>query len=102
MTIFATLTDESGRTDSFLFPTWDAYHTATFSPNLTVEAVLPLEIHGRTYRDRQNSLRQLAIDIQSEDAGGLSYGELYDLQQFFQWDGRKLGLLREFRENAIC
>lgn len=99
--IFAVIR-ENGKENSGLYETWGDYHTATFSPEMDVVAVHPLVIHGRTYRERQESLRDLAIDIQYADNGGLSYGELADIQSFFEEHGRRLGLLREFRENCIC
>lgn len=99
--IFANL-EQGGRTAARLFPGWPEYHAATFSPETTPAAVIPLEISGRTYRERQNSLRNLAIDVQHADDGGLSWGELAVLGAFFEEQGRRYGLLREFRENAIC
>lgn len=101
MMVFCNLT-EGGKTAACLFKSWAEFHAATFSTEIVVSDAISLEIHGRTYRDRQNSLRELAIDIQSANKGGLSYGELCDLQGFFEQNGKKLGLLREFRENCIC
>ena len=66
---------------------------------------IPFAIHGKSYTERKDSLRELAIDFQSADgdvSGGLSWGEFADVCAFFERNGRKLGLLREFRENAIC
>ena len=100
--IFAVLRTETEPETSFLFETWDEYHRATFDPEIETAALHPLAIHGRTYRDRQSSLRELAIDIQRDDQGGLSWGECQALGNFFERNARKLGLLSEFRENAIC
>lgn len=67
---------------------------------------LPFQIDGKTYQERKECLRDLAIDYQSSNDGGtdiqLSYGELADASDFFERMGRKYGLLREFRENCIC
>lgn len=54
-----------------------------------------------SFSDRKGFLRELAIEIQSEDCGGLSYGEEAVLRDFFAKQGARYGLLREFRENAI-
>ena len=65
---------------------------------------IPFSVSGKTYQDRQNNLRELAIDWQladSEVSGGLSCGELADIGAFFNRAGSKLGLIREFRENGI-
>lgn len=87
---------------SNVFTSWSEYHAATFSPDCTVEAVHPLTITGKTYNERRENLRNLAIDIQSAEQGGISYYELAILQNFFERNARKYGLLTEFRENAIC
>lgn len=105
MMVFANL-KEKGKTDSFLFDSWDAYHAATFPPDVETACCFPLTIRGRTYRERQESLRNLAIDIQYEqsdaDGLGLSYLESAELSDFFARNARRYGLLTEFRENAIC
>ena len=65
---------------------------------------IPFSVSGKTYQERKANLEQLAIDFQLADAevsGGLSYGELADIGAFFNRAGRKLGLIREFRENGI-
>lgn len=65
---------------------------------------IPLTVSGRTYQERKNDLRNKAIEYQNSccDFCGFSYGELADIQAFFENNGRKYGLLNEFRENAIC
>lgn len=93
-------TEESGRTTTHLFPTWDAYHAATFSPETAVK-ICPLEIHGHTYGERQSNLRAAAIEAQNTDQGGLSCAEQADVTAFFEAAAKKLGLVREFRENGI-
>ena len=54
-----------------------------------------------SFDDKKGYLRELAIEIQAENCGGLSYGEEALLQEFFKKQGKRYGLLREFRENAI-
>ena len=54
-----------------------------------------------SFSDRKGFLRELAIEIQDEDCGGLSYEEEAVLRDFFAKQGARYGLLREFRENAI-
>lgn len=67
---------------------------------------LPFQIDGKTYQERQESLRELAIDFQYNNDGDtdiqLSIGELADACDFFERNGKRYGLLREFRENWIC
>lgn len=65
---------------------------------------IPLMVSGRTYRERQENLRDLAIDMQEaiSEVACLSMGELQDIADFFERNGRRYGLLEEFRENAVC
>lgn len=55
-----------------------------------------------TYKQMKEHARQIAIDWQLE-AGehSISYGELAEAGDYFNRLGRRFGLLREFRENAI-
>lgn len=101
MMIFANL-EENGEQTAYLFDGWDEFDTATFSPDITPKDIIPLVIHGRTYRERQNSLRELAIDIQRADDGGLPWSKYSKLDWFFRENGRRYGLMTEFRENCIC
>lgn len=64
--------------------------------------MIVFRLEGHDYRSYQSDLRHIATDFQMLDEGGLSYGELADIQGFFERYGRKYGLLREFRENGIC
>ena len=60
-------------------------------------------IHGKTYAEKQESLRQLAIDYQYRYSDGWepSYDEVYEWTDFFRTNGRRYGLIEEFIENAI-
>lgn len=65
---------------------------------------IPLTLSGKTYLDRKNDLRNKAIEWSNTQGeyGAWSYGEIGDIQAFFENNGRRYGLLQEFRENAIC
>ena len=59
-------------------------------------------VSGKTYQERKANLEDKAI-LWSH-AGSVapwSYGELADIQGFFETNGKRYGLLKEFRENAI-
>jgi len=99
--IFAVL-NEDGVQNSYVFTCWDQYHAATFSPDVEIVAVRPLEVRGKNYRERKGYLRDLAVDVQTADNGGLSQFECAVLGDFFERNGRRYGLLTEFRENGIC
>ena len=87
---------------SNIFTSAEEYHAATFSPDCKIEHIHRLEIKGKSYQERRENLQNIAIDIQHADNGGLSYFETDILYDFFTRNGKKYGLLTEFRENAIC
>lgn len=57
---------------------------------------------AKTYQQLKEAARQEAIDWQL-DCGerSMSYGELAEAGEHFEKLGRRYGLTREFRENAI-
>ena len=55
------------------------------------------------YQRRKEQVRQEAIEWQLDFSNhNYSWGELAIWQEHFERLGRRYGLLREFRENAIC
>lgn len=55
-----------------------------------------------TYAEKKAQARQKAIDWQHEFSERvLSYGEIIAQAEKFRRLGKKYGLIREFRENAI-
>ena len=64
--------------------------------------ILRFMIRGEDYQERKACLQNLAVSWTYADQGGLSWGELAAIQDFFRTNGRRYGLLREFRENCIC
>lgn len=67
-----------------------------------VDYAAELKIHGRTYAERKASAEELAVEYSNNTAPGLSWGEMAEIEEFFERIGRRYGLLTEFRENAIC
>lgn len=56
----------------------------------------------KTYQELKEEARQIAIDWQIEASEqDYSYGELADYGEYFYKLGKRYGLLKEFRENAI-
>lgn len=102
--VFAKMRFSDGHTESMVCNRADyAWHVLHGTKPLFC---LPFQIDGKTYQERKESLRDLAIEYQYRNDGDtdiqLSYGELADASDFFERMGRKYGLLREFRENCIC
>lgn len=53
------------------------------------------------YQKRKAEVREEAIEYSYSDEE-LSYEELAEIQDYFRRLGKRYGLLREFKENAIC
>lgn len=62
---------------------------------------IDLAIRGKTYRERKADLRKKAIEY-SFSSFQFSYCELALWEEYFETNGKRYGLLREFRENGIC
>lgn len=59
--------------------------------------------HLSAYDKAKTALHDFAIDFQRKASElDYSYGEFARWQDFFEFYGKKYGLLREFRENCIC
>lgn len=70
--------------------------------NLRMISFIPLEVKGRTYAERKADLDEKAIAWSyAGSVTNWSYGELAEIQSFFAEQGRRYGLIREFRENGI-
>ncbi len=55
------------------------------------------------YEKRKAEVRKEAIEWQADFCNhDYSYGEIADKQEYFRRLGKRYGLLREFKENAIC
>lgn len=99
---FASYKDANGKEHANLYFDWNSFHADTFSPDCKIIQLIEFVIHGKNYRERKNCLEDIAIEFSHNVICGLSYEELYHIQNFFETMGRRYGLLREFRENAIC
>lgn len=89
--------------NAFIYDSMEDLNRDLFSPNVKTACILELcNIHGKTYRERKESAREKAIEYSLNVAPGLSYGELALIEGYFENVGRRYGLLKEYRENAIC
>lgn len=98
-----TVLKQNNTETAHLFFTWPEYHEATFSPD--IEPIITIELgrlKGKTYQERKACIEDKAIDYSNNQAGGLSYNELYYISSYFETYGKRYGLLNEFKENAIC
>lgn len=82
---------------------YEEWHKNTFNPNVEDITILDFKIGGKDYQERKENLKELAINWQLYFAGlEWSYGELMAIGNYFYENGKKYGLLKEFKENCIC
>lgn len=76
---------------------------ATFSPESINKMFFPLKVSGKTYAERKEDLEKKAKEYQNavSEFAGLSWGEFFILDGFFEKNAKRYGLLEEFRENGI-
>jgi hypothetical protein len=102
---YAAYNDTNGERQAKVYNNYKNYYNDTFSPDIERLAFVEFVVHGKTYAERKESIRNTAIDFQTADSevsGGLTYSEYAEVSGWFERNGRKYGLLTEFRENAIC
>lgn len=99
---YANFIDSKGNKQANLYHGYSKWFEDSFSPDTIVNTIIDFKVIGKTYAEKKAYLRNLAIEFQYADDGGLSYGELADIQEFFNLNGKRYGLIQEFRENAIC
>jgi len=95
--------DTDGEIKSNIYYNWGLWFTDTFSPATEIIDMVLFKISGKTYAERQANLRELATHCQNaiSQATGLSYGEFTSIQWFFEKNGKRYGLVKEFKENGI-
>ena len=102
---YAAFNDQYGNRHANIYTSWSRYFSDTFSPDTERLYLIEFKVKGKTYAERKANLENIVHDFQSADSdvsGGLSWGEYADVCNWFERMGKRYGLLREFRENAIC
>ncbi len=99
---YANYEKPDGEVVSALFDSFEAYVKDTFSPLVEHFSFIDFHVHGKTYAEKQASLCNTARRFQYECADGLSWYELSRITAWFYTMGKRYGLLKDFRENAIC
>jgi len=81
---------------------YNAFHHHTFSPDCEDIKILDFTIKGKTYEEKKASAEELAKEWQLNFAQySWSYGELAEIEAYFEKVGKRFGLLKEFKENGI-
>lgn len=84
-----------------LYNDWHPWLSDTFSPTTEIITQILFTVKGKTYNQKKAYLKDLAIDFQSADTMGLSWGEYAEITSFFEKNAKRYGLVKEFKENGI-
>ncbi len=86
-----------------IYYNYDEFYKDTFSPKTQDINILSFKVSGKTYNEKKENARNNAINYQLNFSNlNWSYLELNMIESYFQKVGKKYGLLKEFKENAIC
>lgn len=99
---YAKFRNEEGQEIGKLYDLWDEYHADTFSPEVEPLELIDFAVKGKNYRERQSSVGTTARDFQAADIGGLFMSDYARIGDWFTTQGKRYGLIKEFRENAVC
>lgn len=99
---YAKYRDINGEEVAKLYDLPEEYYADTFSPEVEPLTVIDFSVKGKNYRQRQSSVQTIAIDFQTADIGGLYMSDYGLICDWFTKMGKRYGLLKEFRENAVC
>lgn len=99
--IFAAYHDENGNERATTFDCSDCFNRFFFSPCLDPVFVTDFKVTGKTYAERKENARNIAIDVQSFSWPGLFWSEYAEIQNELENMGMKYGLIREFRCNGV-
>ena len=99
---YAKYRDINGEEVAKLYDRGEDYARDMFSPLVEPLEIIDFAVKGRNYRERQSSVETTAKDFQAADIGGLFMSDYARIGEWFSTQGKRYGLLKEFRENAIC
>lgn len=99
-----TVLKENEEYNAYLFNDFQEFTAALIErDNVNLECAIELSApKGNTYQEKKADIESKAIEYSLNNAAGLSYGELSDIQDYFTVYGKRYGLLTDFYENAIC
>ena len=99
--IFAAYHDENGNERATTFDFWDQVNSFFFSPCLDPVFVTDFRVTGKTYTERKENARNIAIEVQAFSWPGLYWLEYADVENELYRIGKNNGLLNEFRREGL-
>ena len=63
--------------------------------------IIDFKVSGSTYEEKKKSARQVAIDFQHAECGGMFMSEYADATEWFKTIGKRYGLSAEFEREGV-
>ena len=86
--------------DSGVVYSYDLLWNRDFAP-LDSDVLILDRVTGDSYQYKKSVVRDKAIHFSHMEVT-MTWGDVAEIQAWFEKFGRRYGLLREFRENGIC
>lgn len=104
--IIASIKDSQDKTYLFVNDDMKALkeqlHDFVEGQDYIIEDVLHLTVIGASYKERKDHVHDLAVEWSyTMGYGSITMTEMVDIAGWFERQGRRYGLLSEFRENCI-
>lgn len=100
--LYYVILDERTNEERATLGDFETLHRDTFNPYTKATCIIDFTIHGKTYQKKKASLENMAVEYSNNQAPGLAWNQAAAIAGYFEENGRRYGLLKEFRENAIC
>ena len=99
---FARYKTPEGDEHAELYFSFPKYAADTFSPLTKVLSLVEFKIHGNDYASRKSSCESVAVEFSNCDTSGLYMSDFVYVGEWFSRNGKRYGLLKDFRENGLC
>ena len=96
---YASYAEKDGKITGHLFDDYRQYLDEVGSA--TPIAIVDFKTKGKTYADKQDSVRQVAIEYQHAERGGMFTSEYAKVGSWFRLMGKRYGLLEEFENEGV-
>lgn len=102
MLLIGIFEDTNKKIQGNIYHDWETWHKDIFSPATRIISIFSLTVFGKNYKEKKEDLRLKALCYQDTfNYVDWSYKEITEISNFFYKNGKKYGLLREFKENGI-
>lgn len=101
-TVYYVIRNEETGEESATLGDYESLYRDTFIPSMRAVFVMNFVIHGKTYAERKASLDEKARGFSNNQAGGLYWSDVLAIENYFEENGKRYGLITDFRENGIC